>query len=300
MQQLSSVLGIDIGGTNIRLAHIDRNLKVIRSSRIKVEEAEGGLVSYLSEAIGEFTASAEPEIGAIGIGIPGIVSEAGEILSCPNLDPAITGINLRETLMAKFGVPVYVQKDVNFILYGEYRALSTGPSCSVLGFYVGTGLGFASVIRGRLVTGARGFAGELGHIPVKGKDDPCACGNNGCLELYAAGRRITELTAQAQTNVADFFVNPTHAADVQEWLDNLTIGMVTAITLLDPTVVIVGGGVADMQGFPFEELEKKVRARLRHPLVAENLTIKRSTAGQLGGCLGAAMYCFDTARGEIE
>ena len=131
--------------------------------------------------------------------------------------------------MAKFGVPVYVQKDVNFILYGEYRALSTGPAAACLGF-MGTGLGFASVIRGRLVAGARGFAGELGHIPVMGKDDPCACGNNGCLELYAAGRRITELTDQAQTNVADFFVNPTHAADVQEWLDNLTIGMVTAIT----------------------------------------------------------------------
>ena len=148
--------------------------------------------------------------------------------------------------MAKFGVPVYVQKDVNFILYGEYRALSTGPSCSVLGFYVGqAGLWLCDP-----QTGHRrpGFAVSSGIFPLRARMIPVPAEITAVWSC-AAGRRITELTAQAQTN-ADFFVNPTHAADVQEWLDNLTIGMVTAITLLDPTVVIVGGGVADMQGFP--------------------------------------------------
>ena len=288
---MESVLGIDIGGTNIRLAQVDRELKVLRSLQVKVEEAQEGLVSFLAGAVQEFIDGGEVPVGAIGIGLPGIVSGSGEILSCPNLDPALTGVNLREILVNRFGIPVHIQKDVNFILYSESGALKQQDSA--IGFYIGTGLGFAMMIKGQLITGERGFAGELGHIPLKGKSGLCGCGNTGCLELYAAGRAIAEITAQAGSDVADFFLNPAHVQDVDEWLENLTLGMVTAITILDPSLVIVGGGVANMEGFPFEKLEQEVRSRLRHPLVAKQLVVQRSTAGPLGGCLGAAMYCFD-------
>lgn len=300
MARITSALGIDIGGTNIRLAHVDSNLQVLRSLKVKVEEAEDGLVNFLFSAVEEFVSEAEIPIGAIGIGIPGIVGSQGEILSCPNLDQSITGVNLQEILAGRVGIPVFMQKDVNFILYGESCIRDTKPHEVVMGFYIGTGLGFAMMVGGRLITGERGFAGEIGHIPLKGKSGQCNCGNTGCLELYAAGRAIEEITARAGSNVSDFFVNPTHAGDVEEWLENLTLGMVTAITIMDPTLVIVGGGVANMQGFPYEKLEKQVRARLRHPLVAETLQIQRSTAGPLGGCIGAARYCFDVLSSDKE
>ncbi|NMB01920.1 MAG: ROK family protein [Firmicutes bacterium] len=293
MNTLQSVLGIDIGGTNVRLAHVDRELRVIRSRKEKVEDVRADLVTFLLATIEDFVSTAEIPIGAVAIGIPGIISSAGKILSMPNLDQGLVGLNLKEAVQARFGIPTFVHKDVNFILYGEYRTQRTTPEDSVIGFYIGTGVGCATVIQGRLLTGERGFAGELGHTPLRGKDDPCNCGNSGCFELYASGRTLVDITSRAGTNIEEVFVNPQHSAEVDEWLANLTLGLAGAITLIDPKIVIIGGGVADMQGFPLARLEEKLRGRSRHPLVAEDLIIKRSTAGPLGGCLGAAMYCFD-------
>lgn len=292
MTAVQSVLGIDIGGTNVRFAQVDRDLEVLRSKNEKVEEVQD-LPAFLLSTIQEFIDQAEVPIGAVAIGIPGIVSSAGEILSIPNLDQSLVGLNLKETVESRFNIPTFVQKDVNFILYGEYRTQRTKPDDSVVGFYIGTGMGCAMVVQGRLLTGERGFAGELGHIPLRGKDDPCGCGNSGCLELYASGRTLVDLTSRAGTDIKDVFVNPQHQAEIEEWLHNLVLGLNTVITLIDPKIVIIGGGVADMEGFPLERLEEKLRARARHSIVAENLMIKRSKAGPLGGCLGAAMYCYD-------
>lgn len=293
MSTLQSVLGIDIGGTNVRLAHVDQDLKVLRSQKVKVEDVKADLVTFLLSTIEDFFNEAELPIGAIAIGVPGIVSSAGEILSIPNLDQSLVGLNLQEAIQMRFKVPTFVHKDVNFILYGEYRTQRTTPEDSVIGFYIGTGVGCATVIQGQLLTGERGFAGELGHTPLRGKNDPCNCGNSGCFELYASGRTLVDITSRAGTNIAEVFINPEHSAEIEEWLANLTLGLTAAITFVDPKIVIIGGGVPDMQGFPYERLVEKIRGRSRHPLVAENLIIKRSTAGPLGGCLGAAMYCFD-------
>ena len=292
MTAVQSVLGIDIGGTNVRFAQVDRDLEVLRSKKEKVEEVQD-LPAFLLSTIQEFIDQAEVPIGAVAIGIPGIVSSAGEILSIPNLDQSLVGLNLKETVESRFNIPTFVQKDVNFILYGEYRTQRTKPDDSVVGFYIGTGMGCAMVVQGRLLTGERGFAGELGHIPLRGKNDPCGCGNSGCFELYASGRTLVDLTSRAGTDIKDVFVNPQHQAEIEEWLHNLVLGLNTVITLIDPKIVIIGGGVADMEGFPLERLEEKLRARARHSIVAENLMIKRSKAGPLGGCLGAAMYCYD-------
>lgn len=292
MMAVQSVLGIDIGGTNVRFAQVDRGLRILRSRKEKVEEVQD-LTSFLLTTIQEFMDQAEVPIGAVAIGIPGIVSSAGEILSIPNLDQSLVGLNLKEAVESRFNIPTFVQKDVNFILYGEYRTQRTKPDDSVVGFYIGTGMGCAMVVQGRLLTGERGFAGELGHIPLRRKNDPCGCGNSGCFEIYASGRTLVELTSRAGTDIKDVFINPQHQEEIEEWLHNLALGLNTVITLIDPKIVIIGGGVADMEGFPLERLEEKIRGRARHSIVAENLIIKRSKAGPLGGCLGAAMYCYD-------
>ena len=162
-----------------------------------------------------------------------------------------------------------------------------------MGFYIGTGLGFAMMVGGRLITGERGFAGEgIGHIPLKGKSDQCNCGNTGCLNSIPPAGPLRD-NGGAGAMFPTSSVNPTHAGDVKSGWKISTLGMVTAITIMDPTLVIVGGGVTNMQGFPYEKLEEQVRACLRHQLlVAETLQIQRSTAGPHGGCIGAARYCF--------
>ena len=276
MTAVHSVLGIDIGGTNVRFAQVDRNLEVLRSKKKKVEEVQD-LPAFLLATIEKFIDQAEVPIGAVAIGIPGIVSSAGEILSIPNLDQSLVGLNLKEAVESRFNIPTFVQKDVNFILYGEYRTQRTKPDDSVVGFYIGTGMGCAMVVQGRLLTGERGFAGELGHIPLRGKNDPCGCGNSGCFEIYASGRTLAELTSRAGTDIKDVFFNLQHQEEIEEWLHNFT-GLNTVITLIDPKIVIIGGGVADMEGFPLERLEEKIRGKARHSIVAENLIIKRSKA----------------------
>lgn len=288
------VLGVDIGGTNIRLALVTATGELRNPMAIKVAELGAAapldrLVSIITDYAAEHAVPGE--LRAIGIGIPGIVNRDGRIISCPNIT-FLEDSNLKELLSRKLQIPVFLEKDVNFILYGEYRSLQLREFQNLIGFYVGTGFGCSLIINGDIYCGSRGFAGELGHIPLKNHTGTCNCGNEGCLELYGAGRALVDISQRLQIPVGDFFAKAP-LEEQRAFLDYLRVGMLSTINVFDPEAIIIGGGVVQMEGFPWDELEKMIREGVRSELIRNELQIVPSQGETFGGCLGAAYYCFD-------
>ena len=133
------------------------------------------------------------------------------------------------------------------------------------------------MIKGQRSPASGALLASLGHSS-EGKSGLCERGNTGCLELYLLAGAIARSLLRQATMSRDF-LNPAHVQDVDEWLENLTLGMVTAITILDPSLVIVGAG-GQHGRLSFEKLDR-VRSRLRHPLVAKQLVVRRSPLAPL-------------------
>lgn len=289
------VLGIDIGGTNVRLAFVNSRgelgeRKAILVSSLDKNDPLTGLVNVIKDFVSEHDSN--NTLLAVGLGIPGIVDGRGNIISCPNIG-FLENSDLKSILEGELGVPTFIEKDVNFILYGEYHTQGLKEINNLIGFYVGTGFGCSLLLNRDIYRGSHGFAGELGHIPLIGHTDLCNCGNQGCLELYGAGRYLAEQSANLAVDVADFFTSDATKDKADRFLEYVAVGMLATINVFDPELVIIGGGVPQMEGFPWDKLENRIRRGLRSDLIRQQLRIIPSQAQVYGGCLGAALYCFD-------
>lgn len=292
------VLGIDIGGTNVRLALVDRlgSTKVTEAFAIKSlteEKTLDNLVSRISTFVQDNKEN--QTLLAVGIGVPGIVNNSGRIISCPNLG-FLENSDLMEILSVQLNVPVFLEKDVNFILYGEYYTQHLEKHKNLIGFYIGTGFGCSLMINGDIYRGEHGFAGELGHIPLINHTCSCNCGNEGCLELYGAGRSLVERSVAKNVALEDFFTDSRSKHEAANFIEYSAVGILSAINTFDPGLVILGGGVVQMADFPWELLVARIRRGLRADEMREQLEIIPSEAEVFGGCIGAAFYCFDQIR----
>ncbi len=286
------VLGIDIGGTNLRLALIDSNYKIYKPFIKKIVEYKNeNIIEDIIEIISSYLKEVETDITAIGIGVPGIVKKGQEIISCPNIT-GLEGIIFYRLLSKNFGLPVFIDKDVNMIMLADYNNLGKKYN-NIIGIYIGTGFGNSMILNGQLYTGSRGFAGELGHIHLKGMDGNCNCGNEGCLELHAAGKRLQKIADKYDIDIDKIFLDADlEESEINEFVSNIAIGTSSVINIIDPELVVLGGGVIKMKGFPLDKLTNEIRYFLRTPEIKNELKIVLSPSGKYSGCIGAAIYCF--------
>ncbi len=287
------VLGIDLGGTNLRLAIVDQDLNFINKHMIEISfiKKNVNFINELIKIVYDYLNYANRSIKAIGVGLPGLVNKEGAIISCPsstNLEKS----NLKFLFEQKFAVPVFIEKDVNLIMLAEYKKLNKDIK-NVVGYFIGTGFGCSMIINGKLYKGTRGFAGELGHIHLKGKKKHCNCGSKGCLEIYSAGNAIELLAKKRNISIKDFFLKiDKEDLEIKELLDNMAIGVSTVVNLLDPELIIIGGGVINMAGFPLGTLKKEIYKYLRSNILVDEVKIIKPNIGKFGGCLGASIYCY--------
>ncbi|MDV9178397.1 ROK family protein, partial [Streptomyces sp. W16] len=164
---------------------------------------------------------------------------------------------------------------------------------------LGTGIAGAIGIDGRVEAGAHGFAGEIGHIVVRPGGAPCPCGQTGCLERYASAAAVTEAWATAsgdpEADAADCAKavasgDPRAEKVWQEAVDALADGLVTALTLLDPRTIIIGGGLAEAGQTLFTPLREAVRARITFQKLP---SVVPAALGDTAGCLGAGLLAWD-------
>ena len=183
-------IGIDLGGTNIAAALVDKSGNIKKRAGIPTDTKDGaqsvinGLITVCEKLTGEGISPL-----SIGIGVPGsVIDETGEVSFTPNLP--LTGENITRELREKYACPLHIGNDANCAALGEVVAGGAKGAKDVVFITLGTGVGGGIIIGGSLHTGANGAAGELGHMVISSGGRKCGCGRKGCWERYASASGI--------------------------------------------------------------------------------------------------------------
>lgn len=284
-------LGIDIGGTNVRLGLVDKSYQL--SCFERYPSCDVASPTELAELINSYAERhcVEDKILAVCIGFPATVSkDKSTVLSAPNFK-GFDGVNMREALKGKINYPVFVDKDVNLlVLYDLYKSGSEAKD--IVACYVGTGLGNAVMIDGKLLSGHNGVAGELGHIPFGDTENECGCGNIGCCEPLVGGKYLSALADSLDTDIALLFVTHKDNEKLRIYIDRLARVIASEVNILDPQLVILGGGVIGMNAFPKDNLVSDIKKYARKPLPHDNLKIIFSENTSESGVIGAGIQAF--------
>lgn len=298
MSEKNYVLGIDIGGTNIRTGLVDKdyniyNFTIENSDQFMTENgAVEKLVKYVSNYIEQHKNFGN--ITAISIGFPSTIDITRKIvLSTPNII-GFNNVNIVDDFENTLGIKTYINRDVNMIMLFDMHNQKISNTGVAVGFYLGTGLGNAISINGNLLVGKNGSAAELGHIPTRNHDQPCGCGNIGCMETFASGKYLRTLCKEQLDNVhiSEVFLKYSDHKVIEKYIEDLALPICAEINILDPDYIILGGGVIQMDGFPRKKLEDSIYKFARKPYPAETLELFYSNTGQESGVVGAGIYAF--------
>ncbi len=309
--------GIDLGGTKIQTAIVDGGGKVLGESRQPTPTSGGpqdvadAMVAALREAAGEAGVETSA-LDGVGVGSPGDVDEASGVVSgARNLPGWDNSFPLAEVLMKDLGAEVRVGNNVQVATEAEFHLGAGREFQSLIGVFWGTGVGGGLVLGGEPWLG-RGAAGEIGHMVVKRGGAKCPCGRKGCLEAYA-GRAAMEAEARrqhAEGVKTDLFKlmqkhdrdrltsgiweraldHGDHLAEnlLDRAIEALGTGIASAVNLLDPEAVIIGGGLGVRFGERYMEALTKEMAK--HLFVDERPpAVRVASLGDLGGAIGASL-----------
>lgn len=294
-------LGIDIGGTKIDIVLCDDELRELDSLRVSSDAGAGG-DRLLDNAIGAAARLVTPEVRGVGVAAAGVIDPAtGEVRLASGTFPRWSGTPLSVELGKHFAVPVTVDNDANAFLFGEARGGAAAGAPDALAITIGTGVGGAILLDGRIWRGAHGFAGEIGHTPGY-SDDRCTCGAVGHLETVAAGPSIARRYAARSGRAAGVAEITRLAAEgdaaARQVLDDAgtAIGKAigTAAVLLDCPVVVLGGGVT--RSWPL--LADACAAALERYTLdrGAGISVRVGVLGERATALGAAALAMGARR----
>ncbi len=294
------VLGIDIGGTNIRCGLIDNNYNIYFFQKENTHDvlSQGSdlalvLIRYIRNYCHTHLEDRLPL--AVSIGFPSTINrQRTVVMQTPNIENVPNNFPLVELLERDLKIPVFVNRDVNFLMLFDLEDLNIADLNSVVGIYFGTGIGNAIYLNGKLLLGHNGVAAELGHLPIYGNKRVCSCGNTGCLETLISGGTLHELQRQffPGTAIKNIFKEHKESPEIQEFISGLAQTVAIEVNIFDPDCVVVGGGLTHMEGFPKDEFVNIVRRYTRKPYPALNLEMRYSRASQKNGVIGAGIYAF--------
>ncbi|MEU0008352.1 ROK family protein [Streptomyces sp. NPDC006314] len=298
------VIALDVGGTGMKAALVGDDGALLHRVRRATGRERGpdAVVAAILDFAAELSAYGVEHYGepaaAAGIAVPGIVDEQQGIAAyAANL--GWRDVPLRALLAERLGVPVALGHDVRTGGLAEGRIGAGRGADRFLFVPLGTGIAGAIGLEGRVEAGAHGFAGEIGHIVVRPGGTPCPCGQHGCLERYASASAVSEAWAAAcgdpDADAADCAQavasgDPNAVRVWREAVDALADGLVTALTLLDPRTLIIGGGLAEAGEVLFQPLRDAV---LRRVTFQKLPAIVPAALGDTAGCLGAGLLARD-------
>lgn len=300
------VLAIDLGASHASVAVSDLAGQVLGQITVESDIADGpAAVLDRVAAIGvELLTSLDRQVidvAGVGIGVPGPVEHATGRPANPPIMPGWHAFDIPTYLGQHFSGPVLVDNDVNLMALGEY-VTSWQAAPHLLLVKVATGIGGGIVADGRLLRGALGSAGDLGHVQVAGapKDVVCRCGNIGCLEALAAGPAIAASLRKSGLDVegSQDIVDAVMAGDlkalqaVRDAGRDLGSVLATCVNLLNPSVIVIGGKLSEAGEYLLAGVREVVYQRSL-PLATHNLRIVSTSAGSLGGIIGAAAMVID-------
>jgi glucokinase len=319
--QQGPVIGVDIGGTKIAAGMVDASGKILTQLRTPMA-ANGGpeagfkaVTSAIDSLLADDTAGPQARVKAIGICAPGPLDpKSGVVLNPPNL-PCWRNFPLAARVAEVYRLPVKVDNDANAAALAETIWGAARGYRYVFYATVGTGIGTGIVLDGRIYHGHTGAAGEGGHVTIDYRGPLCPCGKRGCIEVLAAGPAIA-LRARARVaaepvresallglaqgkaeSVASEMVGKAYAAGdalareiLQETAELLTVWLGNIVDLVDPDVLVVGGGVAAMLNPFFGEIKRLLPSSCLNPRASEIPLVLAHYGADAGIAGGAALF----------
>lgn len=315
------VIGVDIGGTNIKMGAVDYQGTILDRRKIRTE-AHLGSESIFSRMQNEILMLQKSVTGfdlkAIGFGIPGAIRRSDGVLTqAPNI-PVWDGLPILRLLEERLRYPCYIDNDANAIALGEAWVGAGRGYNHVCCLTLGTGVGGGVLIAGELLRGAEGMAAELGHISVEENGAPCNCGSRGCLETFASANGIIRILKE---ELAGNVSSSLSSVPSQEWTpqivfehaesgdaiakrvleragNGLGVGLASLVNTFNPEVLVIGGGVAAAWNWMIPPAIETMKARA-FQAPAEQVKIVRAEKEDDAGIYGSAYLAWDSLqRGE--
>jgi len=311
-------IGVDVGGTKVLAVLVDAGdpTTVLAERRVPTPHGADALVDAVTALVEELDPAGR---GPVGLGIPGLVDAADVFRYGPNL-PGVVDLDARAALGARLGRPVRASNDATCATYAEFTGgAGAGVRDGIL-LTLGTGIGGGLVVDGEVRHGANGFAGEPGHMVVDPGGPRCPCGRRGCWERYASGSGLgmlgreaavagrlaaaVELAAGDPESVrGEHVVAAARAGDgaAGEVLDEYAwwvgLGLANLVDLLDPSLVVLGGGVIESA----DVLLDRIRSAMAPQVLAAGhrpaVPVEAARFGEHAGAIGAAVLAL-TPRAE--
>ena len=283
-------LGVDLGGTKTEAILLDKDLNVLERKRVKTPQTDydeiihsiSSLVSELSKDIPDFS---------LGVCTPGAISKQTGLIKNSNTQ-CLIGKPFKEDLEKNLQKKIAVENDANCFTMAESKMGAAEEFGLVFGVILGTGVGGGIVIDGKLHSGRTNIGGEWGHHTLHRNGNPCYCGKFGCVETYISGpsleKQWTELTGQSQT-LPDILSNSNHDMNEKwkhDFLQNFGYGLANVIDILDPDVIVLGGGLSNID-FLYTDGKESVYEKVFSDLV--ETPIIKNKLGDSSGVYGAAL-----------
>ena len=300
------IFAADLGGTYLRAATVDSKGKIhsrFKQNTPQVADANA-IVDAIVAAVHEF--QKETEISAGSLVVPGTVKvEEGMVVKAPNL-PCLDGFRLAAALSSRLDVPAILENDANAAAVGEMWQGAAVGCKAIICLTLGTGVGGGIILDGKLWRGVDGAAAEIGHMCV----DPfggvaCPCGSRGCLEVFASATAIVRMTREASPRYPDSILQGREDRTAKMIFEAgkqgdelaleifrrmgvyLGIGLANLINILNPEMIVIGGGVVNGWELFEKHMHQQVEERA-FPLLAARVKIVRAKCGDDAGLLGAA------------
>ena len=311
-----NVVGVDVGASKIAAGVVSPAGEILSEARYPTAYSRGELLETIARAVSEVGDGSE--VGGVCLAVPGLIlTQENRVVYSPNLR-AVEGIRLKEELEPKIGFPLTIENDNNAAAWGEFRFGAGSGSKHLVYVGLGTGIGGGVVTDGRLLRGAQGAGGELGHVTVQATGPRCACGNRGCLEALASGTSIRRRAHEAAAEHPDSALGRLASRrrvlgeDVTElaregdevalsvleeagtWLG---VGLAGIVNVFNPEVVAVGGGAIEAGELILKAARREVMLRARPPS-RDLAEVKVATLCPKSGVLGAAALARDASSGE--
>jgi glucokinase len=307
------VFAVDLGGTHLRAALIDEKGRI--RVRFKQKTPQTGRQGDIVKAIAETARSCMQDDGSrpsyVSVAVPGTVNvKEGVVIKAPNV-PCLDGFGLSAAIESELKLPAILENDANAAAVGEVWQGAARGCHAVVCVTLGTGVGGGIILNDKLWRGADGSAAEVGHMAV----DPftgvaCPCGSRGCLEVYASATAIVRMARELRPHYSD---SPLHISDdltaekiycaglkgdelalevFRRMGDYLGIGLATLINLLNPEMIVIGGGVVNGWNL-FEKQMRQQVAERAFPIPGAHVRIVPGECGDDAGLLGAARLALD-------
>ncbi len=313
------VFGVDLGASHLQVILADFGGRLIAEKEIAYKPENGPedclekIAEITSTLIAESDTNAS-DVYALGMGVPGPVTSLTGQVSNPPILPGWDGFPLVQELTNRFGWPATLNNDAELGALGEWAFGAGRQENNLVYIKVGTGVGSGLLLNGQLYGGAAGSAGEIGHITLVENGPVCVCGNRGCLEVYASGRAIAQRADQAvrqgmSTVLSDIKNTSISAKDVltaarfgdrlaqqiiYEAGTHLGVAVANLVNLLNPGMVVMGGGVSQIGDLFLEPIRTMVERRTLR-VVSKGVRITSALLGRRSSAMGAVVQALTLA-----